>query len=71
MKSEARYIQVKNHILDGIRDLKWLEGERVPSENELVKACDVSRMTARRAVKELTLDGVLFSRQGKGTFVAY
>jgi len=30
----------------------------------------VSRMTARRAIKELTADGVLYSKQGQGTFVA-
>jgi len=70
MKSEARYLQVKNHILDGIRELRWAEGQRVPSENELVRSCSVSRMTARRAVKELTSEGVLISHQGQGTFVA-
>jgi GntR family histidine utilization transcriptional repressor len=70
MKTVARYLQVKNHILDGIRELRWSEGERVPSENQLVKTYDVSRMTARRALKELTSEGVLFSRQGQGTFVA-
>lgn len=70
MKTTARYIQVKNYLLDGIRTQRWSEGTRVPSENELVKACNVSRMTARRAIKELTAEGVLFSRQGTGTFVA-
>jgi len=70
MKTEARYITVKNHILDGIRQHRWLEGERVSSENDLVKDCEVSRMTARRAIKELTSDGVLYSKQGQGTFVA-
>ena len=70
MLKTARYIQVKNYILAGIRELRWSEGERVPSENDLVKSCGVSRMTARRAVKELTTEGVLYSRQGQGTFVA-
>ena len=67
---EARYLQVKKYILAGVKEHRWREGERVPSENELVKACSVSRMTARRAVKELTAEGVLISRQGQGTFVA-
>lgn len=70
MNKIARYVQVKNYIIDGIRNKDWSEGERVPSENQLVKLCEVSRMTARRAVKELTTEGVLFSRQGQGTFVA-
>ncbi len=58
---EARYIQVKKYILAGVKEHRWSEGDRVPSENELVKACSVSRMTARRAVKELTSEGVLLS----------
>jgi len=66
---EARYIQVKKYILNGVKQHRWSEGERIPSENELVKICSVSRMTARRAVKELTSEGVLISRQGQGTFV--
>jgi len=70
MKTQARYIKVKNHILDGIRELRWCEGDRVSSENELANVCDVSRMTARRALKELTNEGVLYSKQGQGTFVA-
>jgi GntR family histidine utilization transcriptional repressor len=70
MITEARYIQVKNYILNGVKEHRWREGERVSSENELVKSCSVSRMTARRAVKELTAEGVLISRQGQGTFVA-
>ncbi len=70
MKTEARYITVKKHILNGIRQHRWLEGERVSSENVLVADCNVSRMTARRAIKELTLEGVLYSKQGQGTFVA-
>lgn len=70
MKTEARYLQVKNHIIQGIREHLWLEDELVPSENELVKTCAVSRMTARRALKELTSEGVLYSHQGRGTFVA-
>lgn len=70
MKTEARYLQVKNHIIDGIRSGRWSDGERVSSENELVQTCDVSRMTARRAIKELTSEGILYSKQGQGTFVA-
>jgi GntR family histidine utilization transcriptional repressor len=42
----------------------------VPSENELCELCDVSRMTARRALEEMTQDGVLYRVQGRGTFVS-
>jgi GntR family histidine utilization transcriptional repressor len=66
----ARYTQVKNYVLAGISDGSWGTGERVPSENELVDLCNVSRMTARRALQELLLEGTLVRIKGKGSFVA-
>lgn len=45
-------------------------GARLPSEAELCKKYDVSRITVRRAVDDLVVDGYLDRRQGKGTFVA-
>ena len=64
------YHQVKTYILDGISQGSWIAGERVPSENELVDLCHVSRMTARRALQELLVEGTLIRIKGKGSFVA-
>lgn len=69
-KSESRYLRVKRHIMDGIRNGQWKAGQQVPSENELVKLCQVSRMTARRALEELDAEGILVRVRGKGSFVA-
>ncbi len=69
-KNPTLYTQVKNYVLAGISDGSWGSGERVPSENELVDLCDVSRMTARRALQELLLEGTLVRFKGKGSFVA-
>ena len=66
----ARYRQVKHHVLERIAGGTLRAGERVPSENELVRALAVSRMTANRALKELTAEGVLVRVAGVGTFVA-
>lgn len=68
--TQPLYETVKNHVLDHIRDGSWQPGDRVPSENELVKSLSVSRMTANRALKELTQDGFLVREHGRGTFVA-
>jgi GntR family transcriptional regulator, histidine utilization repressor len=68
--SQARYQQVKDFVCQGIRSLDYQEGEQVPSENALAEICGVSRMTARRALKELTDEGTLVSKQGLGTYVA-
>src|ERR1700748_2827256 len=66
----ARYLQVKQYVLAQISAGSLAVGDRVPSENELVRELAVSRMTANRALKELAADGVLVRVAGVGTFVA-
>lgn len=68
--SAPKFTQIKQFIVDKIRSGIWLENQRVPSENELAKQFTVSRMTARRALSELTDAGILTRSQGLGTFVA-
>ncbi|MEE4246256.1 MAG: histidine utilization repressor [Kangiellaceae bacterium] len=70
LKTESRYIKVKRHIMDGIKNGEWRPGDQVPSENELVRLCQVSRMTARRALEELDAEGIIVRVRGKGSFVA-
>ena len=65
-----RYQQIKHFILDKIECGEWAESRKVPSENELCQQFSVSRMTARKALQELTASGVLMRQQGLGTFVA-
>ncbi len=64
------YARLKRHLLEHILDGNWKAGDRVPSENELVKSFEVSRMTANRSLKELTNEGYLVRVPGVGTFVA-
>lgn len=42
---------------------------RIPSEQELCESYSVSRVTVRKALAELTREGLLRRMQGKGTFV--
>ena len=62
--------QIKDFILERIRDGKWKTGDRVPSEMQLAREFDASRMTVNRAIRELTIEGRLERVQGLGTFVA-
>ncbi|WP_256666037.1 histidine utilization repressor [Pseudomonas sp. 8Z] len=64
------YARVKQMIVQQIQNGTWPPHHRVPSESELVNELGVSRMTINRALRELTLDGVLVRMQGVGTFVA-
>jgi len=45
-------------------------GTALPSESEMVARLGVSRMTANRAMRELTEAGVVERHRGKGSFVA-
>jgi len=65
-----RYRELKERILARIADGELAPGDRVPSENELVDAFGVSRMTANRALRELDAEGYVERRPGVGTFVA-
>ncbi len=67
---EPLYQQVKRYIADKIHSGEFAPGARVPSENEIVRTFGVSRMTANRALSELTNAGLLHRIHGKGTFVA-
>ena len=64
------YQQVKDYIASRVASGEWTEGDRVPSENELVRTLGASRMTVNRAVRELSSEGILRRVQGLGTFVA-
>ena len=64
------YKMVKRHIIKGIDSGKYPPGSKLPSENQLVQALAVSRMTVNRALRELTRDGVIFRMQGAGSFVS-
>ncbi|MCL6415035.1 histidine utilization repressor [Aestuariirhabdus sp. Z084] len=68
--TEPRYATIKRYIHEQIEQGVWPVHSKVPSENSLCEQFDVSRMTARRALQELTADGVLMRHQGLGTFVA-
>ena len=64
------YKQVAGIISEGIRTGELKVGEKLPSEFELMKDFNVSRVTIRGAISELVTDGLLVRSQGKGTFVA-
>jgi len=66
---EKLYIQLTRIFLDEIKSGKWQLDQRIPSEEELCKKYDVSKITVRQAVNNLVSDGYLMKLQGKGTFV--
>lgn len=63
------YEQIKEYILYRINNGELSAHDRVPSERNLSEQFGVSRLTVSRAIKELVLDGRLYTQVGKGTFV--
>jgi len=64
------YLQIEQRIARSVHVGDLAPMTRVSSELELASMFGVSRMTARKAVDRLVAEGLLFRRQGKGTFVA-
>ncbi len=67
---QPQYQKIKQYILDRIDTGLWTTGQKTVSENALATQFRVSRMTANRALKELTSEGFLTRVAGVGTFVA-
>lgn len=63
------YYQIKQTIKNWIISKEFCPGEKIPSENELAERFDVSRLTVRQAIGQLTQEGFLISKRGEGTFV--
>ena len=70
VSSSPLYHQLKQRIADDIEKGNYPVGSRIPPEHELENIYQVSRVTVRRALAELTADGFLERKQGKGTFVS-
>ena len=70
LATKPRYQQLKDLIIGQISSGELRPQDRVPSENELVELMQVSRMTANRALRELTDEGYVERVAGRGTFVA-
>ncbi len=61
------YLYIKNLIETG----EYKEGESLPSENEMIKLYEISRITIRRAIADLQHDNLVLKRRGSGTVVQH
>ncbi|WP_286261576.1 UTRA domain-containing protein [Thalassotalea atypica] len=69
--NQPKYKVIANTLSDKIRSTEWEEGFKIPSEIELATQFSASRMTARKAVDELVLEGLLKRVPSVGTFVSF
>lgn len=64
-----RYLVIARDIEADIRAGRLAAGERIPSERDIARDRQISRMTARQAMQHLTQRGYLEAQVGRGTFV--
>ena len=73
--AEGKRVKLSERTADRLYEMiveekRYEPGSKLPNENELSDALQVSRTTLREAISFLVAQGVLEIRRGKGTFVA-
>ncbi|MHA1381892.1 MAG: GntR family transcriptional regulator [Candidatus Helarchaeota archaeon] len=68
--AEPIYYQIYQQIKEQIDNNKIIPGEQLPTERELNRSLRVSRITIRKAIKDLVLEGFCYKKRGKGIFVS-
>ncbi len=64
------YLRLRRSIEDAVRSGLIGPGDALPSERDIAIKADISRVTVRKAVRDLVKGGILVQRHGSGTFVA-
>ena len=70
LPSAPLHAQVKNTLRARILDGTYAPLSQLPSESELGAAFGVSRITLRQALGALQREGLIYTLQGKGSFVS-
>lgn len=65
-----RHIQISDWLREQIESNQFKPEEKLPSENDLAKKFQVSRVTVRRALQSLENESFIFRCQGLGSFVS-
>lgn len=64
------YKQLYEALLAKVKSGEYQVGDKIPSEEQLIRIYGVSRVTVRNAIKQLVDENILVKRHGKGTFVS-
>ena len=64
--SQPLYKQLEEKIIQDIENGIYRKGQKIPTEKELSQMYDVSRITVRKALEEITKQGILERQCRKG-----
>lgn len=65
-----RYQQLYRHINAAILSGQLAADDQIPSERDIARLADISRVTVRKAITQLVADGLIEQRRGAGSFVS-
>ena len=66
---EFLYKEVYEILRKDILSGKYRPGSRIPSADELAETYSVNRLTVRKAVSGLIVEGLIFTKPAQGTYV--
>ncbi len=68
-RTKAKFNQVSAEIEKRIHEGIYVSSQKLPSEYDLAKEFDCSRLTIRKAIDDLIGKNILVKRRGKGSYV--
>lgn len=66
---KSKFIEISDRIIEKIKTGELKPGDKIPSENELIKNYTISNTTARKILLEIESKGWARRIKGKGTYV--
>lgn len=70
LEAQPLYVKARNIMVDRLISGQWRPGQMLPSEFAIAAELGVSQGTVRKALDDMTAQGLLLRKQGRGTFVA-
>ncbi len=69
-ESKLLYEKIISYLRAEIKNQKFKPGDKLPTEMELARQFGVSRITSKRALADLTAEGLIYRVRGSGSFVS-
>lgn len=70
LAAQPLYARVREILVERLISGQWKPGQMLPSEFSIADELGVSQGTVRKALDEMTTEGLVIRKQGRGTFVA-
>jgi len=64
-----KYITIANSLRKQIQSGQYISGELLPEQNKIAESFGTTRITVHKALQLLITEGLVYSKQGSGTYV--